>query len=273
MLFADKIFLHTHNEEENIVVNGINGAVDIVERNVAEILKRRDITALTSLDKEIVKALYERGYIFNTEKEKEELIESVRGVYRESIDGKPIKFTISPTMDCNLNCSYCFEGLDKRHLTMSDEMLNAVFQSITKTLEGKRVGGSIELFGGEPLMKSNYTAIEKIFRFAEESYLRGISIITNGVELEHYITLLERNRRMISAISITLDGPENIHEEKRASKDGNPTFNKIISNIESCLDKRLPITVRINVDQDNFKYLNDLLELLDLKFSLYDNFS
>lgn len=270
MIVNDKIYFHTKDQENNVIINGINGAVDIINKDVAEGL---DTLELKKIDESVIEQLMERGYVFRNENEKKSLEQEVYDVYMESLKEQPIEFTILPTTDCNLKCTYCFQGHDKEQLVMDDEKLNTVFECI-KTMKSKEnAKAAISLFGGEPLMQKNYSTVKKIFDFAENDNIEHISITTNGVDLHHYLDLFSEKIELISCIGITLDGPESVHERLRVSKNGEPTFNKILDNIEKVLEMGIDVFVRVNVDHNNVNYVRELISILDKRFSLFTEFS
>ncbi len=64
---------------------------------------------------------------------------------------KYLDITIAPTMRCNFNCSYCFEGDNKSFSKMSAEVENAIIQYIVKKKQStERL--ILRWFGGEPLL-------------------------------------------------------------------------------------------------------------------------
>lgn len=270
MIVNDRIYFHTKDEENNVVINGINGAVDIIDRDVVEkILGDR----IDEIDQEVSEQLFERGYIFKSAEGMTQLKDEVLSVYKESLKDQPIEFTILPTTDCNLKCVYCFQGDDKRKDRLQEEELQKIFRVIERIRDERGEKAAISLFGGEPLMKENYECVQKIFNYVEEKGLEYISITTNGVNVDHYMDLFKQKKDLLNALGITLDGPRHIHESKRISKDGNPTFQRILDNIEEILELGINITVRVNVDHENFQYVEELVEVLDRRFSLYPHFA
>jgi uncharacterized protein len=51
---------------------------------------------------------------------------------------------------------------------------------------------------------------------------------------------------------VTLDGDEETHDSRRYLGNGGPTFRKILNNIEKCLERNIPVRIRMNVDESNY---------------------
>jgi uncharacterized protein len=71
----------------------------------------------------------------------------------------------------------------------------------------------------------------------------------------------------LEMIQITLDGPKNLHDEKRIYPNGKGTFDRIIQKLEYLRDNfaKLSICIRINIDKENYEHTEDLLLLLKEK--------
>lgn len=267
MIISNKIYIHSYDKKDNIIFNGINGALDIINKDVAYTLKTRN------LDIKIINALKNRGYIFETIDEKTRLEESVYNNYLKLTKNEPFIFSICPTLKCNLQCVYCFEqDVSKRKESLTNDMVESIFSVIKQKTLHTNKSAIIELYGGEPLLEDNYEINSKIFESVVKNNYNGINIITNGVNLDKYEKLITKYPGVVKNIQITIDGPEEIHDKRRCSKDGNHYFKKIINNIKSTLDLGILITVRINVDKNNIDYISNLMDFFEDKFVFYDNF-
>lgn len=182
-------------------------------------------------------------------------------IYRNT--GESVYLTIAPTMDCNFDCFYCFEKNHEK-LMMSEETENHIINYI-KIIPGlKKL--NISWFGGEPLL-----AIDNIVSLTEKIRKLDIkfnsSIVTNGYELDkiQFDKFIELG---ISSIQTTIDGPQEIHDNRRTHKVYKKSFTKIIENLKLLTaqangnDKLLNINIRVNIDNENmyfYKELNDYL--------------
>jgi len=140
---------------------------------------------------------------------------------------------LNPTMDCNFKCWYCYET--KIAGMMSDEIQNRIIKHV-KTLFDKNIisGLSLSWFGGEPLMCFNqlvYPISNKMIEICKEHNLPfNNAITTNGYLIEK--SMIEKLKEIkLNSYQITLDGTKDRHDKSRILKNGNPTYDKIIQNI------------------------------------------
>ncbi len=169
---------------------------------------------------------------------------------------KPLKVVWELTYKCNLRCSFCYlvhEGRDKilKELT-TDEIKNVIdqfsplFPIITYT-------------GGEPFVRKD---IMEILRYTKRKNMCGI--LTNGTLLNDDICrqLVEMN---LDSVTISLDGPEKIHDRLRSMKG---SYSKIINSFTNLqkwkrkLGRNKPYlhTNTVIVPQ-NVKYLYKVVEI------------
>lgn len=176
--------------------------------------------------------------------------------------GDYLGLTIAPTLACNFQCSYCFE--EKNQLSMDEATENALVHFVEHRIE-KVKELSVSWFGGEPTLKMDVIerltdAFEKMceaykVRFPE----RGI--ITNGYLLNREMALRLKALK-ITSVQITLDGPPEIHDQRRPLFGGQGTFKRILNNILESGDI-IRIHIRVNVDRQNASFIQSLLDLLN----------
>jgi uncharacterized protein len=158
---------------------------------------------------------------------------------------------IAPTLACNFDCSYCFEG-DRKKGTMTVEVEEALIKFVENRLDLANLF-TLTWFGGEPTLKIDI--IERLTRKFKELcrehkvHFPPSSMISNG-----YLLTRENAEKIksldINSVQVTLDGPPEVHDSRRKLKNGKGTFTQILDNIKACLDI-LNIQVRINIDKDN----------------------
>src|SRR4030042_6757148 len=136
-------------------------------------------------------------------------------------ESSEVQIFFVPWYDCNFSCSYCYqEGYSCEHKPLTEEVINAFFNYINREFSDKKK--YITIFGGEPLLAGAgaRARIEQIIARAAE---RGISIavVTNGYNLADYLDLLGKGT--VREIQVTLDGPREEHDARRAREtDGAP---------------------------------------------------
>jgi uncharacterized protein len=175
--------------------------------------------------------------------------------------------TIAPTLDCNLACVYCYES--KRVGRMSREVEKAILNYVERELPGRKAL-SVTWYGGEPLMcqETICRLTEAFLRIAESAAATyDAHVITNGYLLTPAVADRLEQLGHWRGIQVSIDGNAASHNVKRPTKAGGPTFERIVANLDSAA-RRLPVTVRVNVDLLNPQSCHQLLEqLVDMRLA------
>ena len=157
---------------------------------------------------------------------------------------------------CNLKCTYCYanEGTynNAEKLIISDDVLERIDQIIWE-LSSEGVG-SIHYFGGEPLL-----AADKIFNFCKRivaeyknksAQLPKFSITTNGTLLS--ADIVKKMKEYDFAVCVSLDGPKEIHDALRISKDGRGSFDQVMEGIQRLRQKKMSFAVEATIVSELF---------------------
>lgn len=107
---------------------------------------------------------------------------------------------------------------------------------------------------------------KQLIKICEENKIEYTAfMVTNGYLLND--ELIDRLKDCkIKGYQITVDGPPEIHNQRRKFKGCEcDTYTKIIANIKLLLTKGLEPIIRINVDATNADYVEELLELLAME--------
>lgn len=140
---------------------------------------------------------------------------------------------IKPTHLCNLACTYCYNE-DVRRPIMSaavgDRVVSQTFAHVQGHLSDRSV--NFVWHGGEPLIAGLefYRAIVR----SQSNYARGTAygnaIQTNGLLItDAWIEFFLAER---FAVSLSLDGPRDIHDAYRVSRSGRGSFDQVVETIE-----------------------------------------
>lgn len=137
---------------------------------------------------------------------------------------------------CNLKCEYCYY-LDKagiyggREPRMDETMLEHFIRQYIQANDVREV--TFNWHGGEPLlmgMDFYKKALEYERKYADGKMISN-TIQTNGILLDQEWCAFLRNNDFLVGISI--DGPEDVHDEYRRDKGGAPTFARVMRGIEN----------------------------------------
>lgn len=122
----------------------------------------------------------------------------------------------------------------------------------------------ITWYGGEPLLELN-TIVDLSNRLIELSKrynaVYSAGIITNGTLLTKDVAKILRDQCKVSYCQVTLDGPAEIHDQRRVFSDGRASFITILNNIKDVSDI-IDVNIRINVDSENEERIPELLNIL-----------
>lgn len=210
-------------------------------------------------DAEVLKKFISNGIIVEDELDEFERI----GFHFNKTKYQDRRFilVISPTLDCNFRCPYCFE--ERRNTYISDETIQNLIEFVKKT---SREVSTLQVgwFGGEPLLQ-----FEKIKKMTEtfkeicaENGCNYCSTITTNAYLFNDERINDLKEFNIKRVQITLDGDKEFHNKKRPLADGSGTFDRILENINKIVDKEIPVVLRINVDKENAESIPRLFDLI-----------
>ena len=181
-----------------------------------------------------------------------------------------ITWDIAITNGCNMDCSYCFahcKNIENAEF-MSKEVLNNVFRLIKAAPES---GHLIKLYGGEPLLNENiWNFLERLQEI--EHYNLKCVLITNGLLIPKYQKEIKKAYLQLKdkfSVTISMDGTKQVHDKYRVDKSNNPTWERIINNIEL-----LPNEMNIHFQSVlSPELLNNGEEVLKSVCSIIDNSS
>ena len=149
---------------------------------------------------------------------------------------KPLYVMLKPVgSKCNLDCEYCYylekENLyKKKNQVMSEELLERFVKQYIDSQTMPDV--MFTWHGGETLMRplSFYKkAVELQKKYANGRNIDN-SIQTNGTLLnDEWCKFFKENNFLVG---ISIDGPQDFHDEYRCDKMGRPSFHRVMKGIE-----------------------------------------
>jgi uncharacterized protein len=196
---------------------------------------------------------------------------------RPLIDDQPVEspplrsLSLAIAQKCNLGCTYCYaqqgEFGGKAKAMPVETALRSVDLLLHESERGTRV--NLAFLGGEPLANRAglRTATEYAARLASGAGVDiRFSITTNG-------TLLRPDdsdffEQYGFAVTVSLDGIGQAHDQQRAFKNGAPSFARVISRVKPLLSrqKRMQVSARVTVTPSNLNLVETLDGLIALGF-------
>lgn len=179
--------------------------------------------------------------------EERKLMQRVRTFLKTGLTPLPDMVMFEPTLRCNLRCKMCYQ--DRVALTKHSELS---LQQIIDFFDQTPYLRKVTLIGGEIFMRRDI--IDLIHHL---NRTRDIVISTNGTLMNDAEIKALRDCHRIMTISISLDGPEIVHESIRRSQG---CYEKTIKTIKT-LSPIFPVTVTCVIQNENLKDLPDVVDL------------
>ncbi len=177
-----------------------------------------------------------------------------------------LQLTDALSCQCNLNCVYCPLRKAAREMPpMVPEERVAIWQDVYRAFRVRTL--SLILFGGEPFLDVPYIRNLLALAVEKELPLGQIEIVTNGtIVTPEVIDLINTHR--IHALHITLDGPANIHNTRRLTKNGEDGYSLILDNMETFLSETsVRIIINSVLDRNNIRHYQQMVNELIIRFS------
>lgn len=218
-------------------------------------------------DSKLFEFMYDRGFIISNSVDEFRRAEMR---HQETITQEgTLSLIIMPNEDCNFRCVYCYESFAKNFMNESTQ--EGIINYLRKNIrQYSRL--QIEWFGGEPL--TAVPIIEKLssemIRICQENKVQyAATMTTNGYNLSLEV-FRKMQEYMVFGYQITLDGLAETHNQTRVGREGNDTFDQIVSNLKAIRDnvKRntFSIVVRTNVTRNIYEKLEHYFEFFNQEF-------
>lgn len=253
------------NENISLVVNTFSGAYILLKSSIAQMLQSHDIASIAEAHEVQYNMLIKEGIIIDDDLDELASVENKKLLSR--FDTRHYHLTINPTLNCNLDCWYCYES----HIKQS-QMTEDTVQKVLRHLETHHEITNysyltIAFFGGEPFLKpaliGEFTKEIKAFCDREKIKL-DYSITTNGTLITK--SILEKFKDVPVSFQITFDGDITRHDKVRhyvGSEKG--SYNRIIESLKAISEtlSDYHIIIRINYDLNTLKDIPKILNDID----------
>ncbi len=191
--------------------------------------------------------------------------------FEEQLRKDHLTITIAPSLRCNFACSYCYEN--RYGKIISEEDQSKILAFIEKQLNLGYKSFDLIWFGGEPLLTFDIikNMSNKIIPLCDKLNVDyNAYMTTNGYLLTENI-IKQLKKLKINQLFITLDGLASVHDMRRCQIDGSGTFNRIVSNIILAKKNDIDVVIRMNIDKNNEKDIENLRNFVtnNLKLPVY----
>lgn len=173
---------------------------------------------------------------------------------------------VNTTLDCNLNCWYCYENRIKgSHL--EPETIEIIKKNIALEYQSARYNTlKVSFFGGEPFL--DFDGLKAVLDFArvftEEHDIELIADFTTNATLicQEHIDYLKDLR---CHFQITLDGDREVHNRVKKDHNKSDTYQKTLNALKM-INEQIPnrwLAVRINFDNRTLGKIDEILNDID----------
>ena len=158
----------------------------------------------------------------------------------------PLSVCFQVTKKCNLNCKYCLSSSGvKANYGLTTEEVKDLINNL-----GKIGVNRLDFTGGEPLIRKD---LGELIDCAKENHINTI-VTTNTLLLnDENIEVLKK----ADLVQISIDGPEDVHNEQRQGK----VFKKTIENIKKLQEHHVKIRLNSFIYNSNKEYVDYLMDL------------
>lgn len=196
--------------------------------------------------------------------------------------------TFQITEDCCLNCSYCYQ-INKSKKKMSKETAKKAVDLLFKMYEDNNPdayinkdthGIILDFIGGEPLMNieiMDYIVSYFIQQCIEKNHewltTFRVGFASNGIlYFEEEVQNFFKKYSNFISMTISIDGPKEIHDACRIDYDGKGSFERSFAALEHYLKnygKYMSIedNTKITIAPENLPYLNKIIDFF-LKYNV-----
>jgi len=188
-----------------------------------------------------------------------------------------MELTLFVDHECNLRCTYCYNGEKFTRRMSSDTMKKAV----ALALERPAARLHVAFFGGEPLLhpdfvKESVAEVEKALADRSAPAPELLFLMNTNATLidEAAIALMAPPDQW--SVFVSLDGPRDVHDRYRVDGSGQGSFDAVVAGLERLRAATLPYGLLAVVNPETAPRLGDtlrtILSLEPKKVALSANF-
>ena len=246
---------------ELLVFNTASGALVALSGQLGQEMEMFSDGTLHAADlsPELLAVLVEHGFAISGEEDEVAKVIQRNGL--GIVDPNRLDVFLLPNMNCNFACPYCYEShyasridaeVERRILAWFEQMVPR-FKVVL-----------LSWFGGEPLL--SYQTVLRLQQAVREICDRAAVGFNSHITTNGYLLNAERAAELCAAellsYQITMDGPPDIHNERRLLKGAGDSFERIFANIcdLAAYEPRANIKLRVNFDATTIGRIPELLE-------------
>ncbi len=181
----------------------------------------------------------------------------VRGILQGKVQRLPYRLNISLTNVCDSRCKTCdvWEIYPKKRFNLREELTGDEFRNIFRRLPKSLMW--ISFSGGEPHLRKDFTEIMAA-AFSEVRNIAMINIPNNGIKadrcVEDWKEVLAIRKRPYVFISMSIDGPAEVHDEVRGVAGNYESATRALEEIQGICRREGNAAIGIGLTISKFNY-------------------
>jgi len=248
-------------EDKILFFNSLTTAFGIMNKETQEVynnIEKYDDEEISKVDS--ISPLFKNGFINDSSVDEPSMMKYFFN--KAKVNDANLTLTIAPTLNCNMNCPYCFEK--KVSSRMSQETMNRIVEFVKKKIKNGIKSLKVTWYGGEPLLEKEtiYNLSKVLIDLCNEKDIDYTAfMITNGILLDQETAKRLSEECKVNEVQITLDGTEEVHNKRRVLLNNKNSFQTIIENIDKIIEF-MRVYVRVNIDKSNLDDIENLINYI-----------
>lgn len=245
--------------------NAFNNQFLLLNREKHDALELNDLSTIEKCMPELYQTLLNSQFIVSDEFDEYEIT-----LYRKKrmlFDTSMYQIMVNTTLDCNLNCWYCYENRVKDSY-LTDEVVDAIKKNIEYEYNVTHYSVlKISFFGGEPFLY--FKGIQRILDFARDFCGReDLELITDFTTNATLITeeQIDYLKDFRCHFQVPIDGNREMHNRIKKDRLGMMDVYQKTMDALHLIDAKIPnrwVAVRINFDNRILRKIDDIINDID----------
>lgn len=172
-----------------------------------------------------------------------------------------------PTTECNFRCKYCFvEDENKTFIPvhMTQDIARKGLEIFAKLTENSD-NINITFYGGEPLLNADivYFSMHYVRTLEKEGAFKKpveLTLLTNGALVDN--RTIEAVLETHTNVSVSIDGPEYLHNEARKDIMGSNTFNEVLAGYRKFQKAGITPGVSCTLNKFNIGHIEEITNFI-----------
>lgn len=263
-------FLHIISVDDGYVAlyHSLNLEVAFLKKSFVERYQQGQTwVAFDATSERVLKSLKKLGFLIDDQSDGYEQYRE----YQKALEEPAINILYLLLTDaCNLRCRYCYFlahmprgyrfSMMKRETAI--KALNLFARCVKKSIAKGHPEQHIVIYGGEPTL--NKEVLIDVLKYIDvlkekEDLPRSVlvTINTNGTLLDEEI--IKQCKISRAVISISLDGPKEIHDQMRVYSSGRGTFNEVIQSYRFAQRMGVKTGISVTIDRHNLFRMKEIV--------------